>query len=178
MAFTHREIAEKARQRVGASPAARLRYQSFVNDALQRIADTVPMDLAKRSHLLTSKGSVTATLTSGVADLATLVNASPFININRIRFGRVFLNSFDQPLYWLPDGETALLDDSLDTDFTGYWIEGNKLYTTDASLSGTLSLSVPFIPTLASLPNDLVSTLVDEVVAIAGGASGSQTAAA
>jgi hypothetical protein len=173
MPLSYKKIGEFVRNRVGAPVRERFRLQTMVKDALQKLADKIPLDNNRRALLKTPRATTTATLTAGVADLSTLVNSTPFINLNRIRFGEVYLGSSTVPLEWVPDSSTLVLEEAVDSDFKVYWIEGTKLYTKDATLAGTLSFAVPFVPTLSTLPRDLETALVDEVTMIAKTAQGS-----
>lgn len=169
--LTYKKVAEIARFRVGAKKTERLRFQPLINDALQKLSDKVAQDPSRRALLLTDRTSVTGTLTSGVCDLTALTT----LNLNRIKFGCIYKDSSTVPLEWVNDGMVAanLITDSLDSDFIAYWVEGVKLYTHSTALSGTLKFAVPFIPTLTTLPQSLVSALEDEVVRIAADAVGS-----
>lgn len=169
--LTYKKVAELCRFRAGASRAERLRFQALVNDALQKLSDKIALDSNRRQQMWTDRSSVTGTLTSGVCDLSALTT----LNLNRIRFGCIYKDSSLVPMEWLADGMVSaqLITDSLDSDFIGFWVEGSKLYVHSTALSGTLKFAVPFIPTLTTLPADLVSALVDEVVAIAKTAQGS-----
>jgi len=67
-------------------------------------------------------------------------------------------------LQWIDAPEFASLPSSLPVSFFYGWMVKNKLYTTAAT--GALRFAVPFIPTLETLPEQLDTDLIDEIVTI------------
>lgn len=72
---------------------------------------------------------------------------------------------------WLASPTQGMLEQCVPFDYIYVWLEQNLLYTN--RINGTFKFSVPYIPTLASIPEVLESDLIDSVVqlAVTGGFS-------
>lgn len=164
--LTHSTIAILVRNRLDLPASARIRIQSLVNTGLQRLGKKVAQDRHKRQYILTDKASVTASLTSGYVDLSTLIEANG-IQLEYITYGYVWHGS--NALQWKRGPDLGGMAGPFDTVFPHCWLEGEVLYTkgTNGSvLSGTLSFSVPYIPSLSQLSSTLNDDLLDEIVGL------------
>lgn len=170
-ALTHEHLAIQVRQKLRLPPTATLDLQPLVPVALNQLAVQVAGDYKKRHWLLTDPSAITATLTSGVADLSALI-ASDNILIEMIRYGMVYYNAITgQPLIWQNQVGIGRMAGPYDQLFNHVWAQGTTLQVRGpnaTALSGTLYLAIPFVASLDDLPepltDDLVNTLARLVV--------------
>lgn len=171
MALTVQQIGALVRNRLNLPVSERLRLQSLVSDALTRLSDKVALDASER-HLLMTRGTETVVaVAGGSADLSALINSAPFINLNRIQCGTIrFRYDLDRihpyPCEWV-DRQQLGLAANTDDLFVSIFLDGTTLCSTDNTLSGTFEMSVPFVPTVANLPDALRDHLIDKVVELA-----------
>ena len=132
---------------------------------LQALAREVAESRQLRHHLLTDPSNTTVTLAAGAADLTALIASG--VLLDKLKAGEITHPDNPLPLEWFNSKAHAALDGGLDSLFIGCWLEGTTLKTkviSDVALAGNLSFRVPFIPTLAQLPDALTGKLVTMLV--------------
>lgn len=167
--LTYPEISILVRNRLNLPASDRLRLQSLVNTALQRLGKQVAQDKDKRQYMLTDRATTTATLTGGKVDLTSLI-ASTAIQLEYMMYGWIWPATGTSPLQWKRGPDLGTIAGPFDGVFPHCWLEGKTLYTkgtNNAVLTGTLEFAVPFIATLAQLSSTLNDDLLDLCVVLA-----------
>ena len=167
----HSGIAQLVLRRFNGPQSDELRYIALVDSALRQLAYDVARDPGLRQWLMTDPATTTATLDGdGVADLTALI-ASPRILLECLQYGNIFppvnvaLGYSTQPLRLIDNTGQILLAGNYDALVFKATLDGVNLKTKSADnnatpLAGTISLEVPYWPTIAQLPNSLVQKLV------------------
>ena len=172
-ALTTAELGILVRRRMNAPVEAKLRFIPLIGPALNRLALAVADNEHLRHLLLTKTTEVTAQLDdAGVADLSTLITEKAIL-IDKLHLGNIYHASNSYPLRPLKSVGQGMLASALDALFFKYWLEGTNLHTKSADnnanpLTDSLSFAVPFVPTLAQLPEQLVEMLVEKIVELLG----------
>lgn len=115
------------------------------------------------------------TVTSGIGDLTDALTAAEPLLISEIPSGNLYVTSGTTPLQFLPDRTQLGLTRP---KMVGYYsIDNNNLRTrnTDGSLTSlntTVTITGSYVPTLASVPDQLSDELVALVVEYLVGQSG------
>lgn len=169
-ALSNENIAVMVRQELRLPPEAALDLQPLIGPALNALGEDVAADYKLRPWLTTDPATATATLgAGGAADLSTLITTNNIL-LESIRYGSVYHSSSVFPLQWLEQTNAGRVKSEFATIFLACWLQGTTLYTRSANnnassyLTGDLSLAVPFIPTLATLPESLTDELVQKIV--------------
>lgn len=166
--LTYPQIADLVRHRLGLPVDTRLRMQSLVRTALQRLGDKVAQDPAKRQYILSNRDTTTVTLSGGKVDLSAII-ASDQLQLNYLTFGYIWHSSYRQPLQWKRGPDIGSVIGPFDNVFPSCWLEGTTLYTKGTNnqvLTGSLGLAVPYNPTVATLNANLEDDLLDECVGL------------
>ena len=169
--LTHAQLGILVRNRLDLPASARLRLQSLVDTALHRLGKKCAQDRHKRQYVLTNKATTTATLASGSVSLDTLIDTNG-LQLEFIQYGYIWHSSYSSPLAWKRGPDLGGMAGPFDTTFPQCWMEGTTLYangTNGSALSGVVSFSVPFIPTLLQMSSTLNDDLLDECCILAQG---------
>lgn len=167
--LTYAAIGDLVRHRLDLPPNARLRLQSLVNTALQRLGNRYAQDPDRRQYILTDRNTTTAALTAGKADLTTLVDTNQVL-LEYLEYGYIWHSSSDRPLQWKRGPDLGAIVGPFDNIFPHCWLEGRTLFTkgtTNAVLSGSLGFAVPAIPSLLTLHKAMEDDLLDDIVILA-----------
>lgn len=167
--LSYAAIADLTRQRLGLPVSARLRMQSLVGNALQRLGNQFAQDPYNRQYLLSDRTTTTVALSGGKADLSTLINTNQ-IELEFLTYGYIYHASDTRPLQWKRGPDMGAIQGAFDGVFKHCWLEGINLYTkgtNNSVLTGSLQLACPYVPTLAQLPEQLENDLIDACVGLA-----------
>lgn len=109
----------------------------------------------------------TLSLTAGKASVSSLLNASEPALL-KYPFVRVEHSSLSYPLQPVPS-LLRLQIEPTNPDFGFYAVKSGQIHTKDtagslSALTGNLTVTAQYIPTLALLPNPLLPLLVEEIV--------------
>ncbi len=97
--------------------------------------------------------------------VTTSIGARPTV-ISSAGSGVLTMQSFEPTVaQWLMSPNQGLTTPAIPIDYTYIWLEQNLLYTNRDA--GVFAFTVPYVPTLATLPAQLTNDLVDCMVAIA-----------
>lgn len=175
--LSYEQVAILVRRRTGGREEERLRYVPLVDEGLRRLAYRVARDSRLRNYLLTDPVTTTATLDgNGVADLSTLLT-TPRILLECLEYGQINHSSSSYQFQWRQSSEQGNLRGAADSLWLRCWLVGTKLYTKglgNSVLTGSISLAVAYVPTLAQLPELLVEMLVDEIVGLLSSEGGQE----
>lgn len=164
---THESIAIRVRRRLNGPETDTLRFQPLVDVALRRLAYDVGISANVENWLQTDKASTTVTLDGdGVADLTDLID-DPRIILECLHYGEIYppvASGITQPFRLVNNFGQLQLPSAYDPMFLRACLEGTNLITKSVDgvtpLSGDISLSTTYWPTLAQLPDSLVERLV------------------
>lgn len=165
--LSHEQVAIMAAERLGLPETAALDLQPLVPNALNALAVSIAANPNKREWLFTVPASTSVTLTSGVADLTTLISSANLL-IDFIQYGYVYQDvTTGQPLIWLNQVGALRMAGQFDNIFSHVARQGNSLFVRGANAtlpSGTLYIASSYVPTLAQMPSALDDDLVATVV--------------
>ena len=163
MAETHETIAVRVRRHLGLPESATVALQPLVDVILRRLC----LDLAKEPHnrhwILTDPATTTVALSAGVADLSSLIT-SPRIILEGLCYGEIYPPSgytSTLPFHLVEHSGQGQLAGAYDGIQYDAWLVGSSLHTRgEDTLVGTISLAVPYWPTIAQLNGSLTDRLV------------------
>lgn len=140
--------------------------EQAIPNALREVITKVVVQKDASIRNLVEK-SVNVALTAGVGNLSDITSSAEPI-IPQFPFIRVTHSSLIQPLQPLPS-EFRLSIEPTNADFGFYTVSGGKVRTKDTNgsttaLTGNLSITGCYIPTLANLPAQLLPSLIEEVI--------------
>lgn len=165
-ALTHADIAEIVRRRYNGPDGDELRYIPLVDPAIRHLAFEVAANSQLRHWLLTDPANTTVTLANGVANLTTLI-ANPRIILECLKYGTIrppVSSAYPtQPFRMINNEGQGQLKGMFDALQPKCWLEGAYLHTKNIAgmrMAGTITLEVPYWPSLAQLPESLVERLV------------------
>lgn len=161
--LSEEHIALQVRQKLRLPPTATLDLQPLIPVALNQLAIQIAGDYKNRHWLLTDPSATTATLTSGVADISSLITSDSIL-IEMIRYGSVYVNAITgQPAIWENQVGMGRMAGPYDSIFYHVFQQGTNLYVrgpSTSAVSGTLYLAVNYVPDLDGLPESLTDDLV------------------
>lgn len=165
-ALTHADIGEMVRRRFNGPDGDVLRYVALVDPAIRHLAYDVAVDPNLRPWLMTDPATTTAALdANGIADLSPLI-ANPRIILECLKYGEIMPPAGSgyptQPFRMLNSEGQGQLKGMFDALQPKCWLSGYFLHTkrVNAFMVGSISLEVPYWPTIAQLPESLVHKLV------------------
>lgn len=165
--LSYSAIADLVRQRLGLPVDTRLRIQSLVRTALQRLGQQVAQDKWNRQYLITDPDTLTVALSGGKADLTTIISVNQVLE-EWLPYG--FFWHDNKPLQWKRGRDIGNLQAPFDNVFKHCWLEGRTLYTkgtNNQGLTGSLGCALVASPTLLNLNPNLEDTLLDLATGLA-----------
>jgi hypothetical protein len=142
---------------------------SALKEAALKVAES--KDESVRAQL---QKDFTAALTTGKADMSGLLSAAEPLLL-RFPFPRISHSTLTYPLQPVPSLFRLQIQPTV-TDWGFYALENAKIHTKDTNgsltgLTGNLTITGNFVPTLANLPNPLLPLVVEEIVSAVKGIS-------
>jgi hypothetical protein len=166
------DVIEQVRSRVapGVDETLLQEYDFIIAQSLPNALRTAASKVAESSDESVRtqlQKEFTVTLTAGKGSLASSLSAAEPMLV-KFPFIRVEHSTLSYPLQPVPSLFRLQIEPA-NPDFGSYTVQSNQIHTKNTtgsltSLTGNLSVTSQYIPTLALLPNTLLPILVEEVV--------------
>lgn len=165
--MNYREAAILVENRLGLPPSERLRILTHCVDAAIDLSRKLATEREFAAYVFTNPNSVTANLTAGsdsdYVDLRNLVNNSPYIFLDLLKFGNIYCDGIKAN--WIGTAQakyqTSFQPGSPQLSLNGYFL--NVLNCG----SDVLSFEVPCLLDISTLPKPLETRFIDKAVELA-----------
>lgn len=140
----------------------------LMDSALSDLSVDVGRDSVRRNLLRTNPATATLTFTNGQAVLTGLQSSNAIL-VELFRTAELMqAATSDYPFQWCAGRSQGALKSRTDGMFVKIWMEGFTLFTKDLlgafdGITGTVNVAASFTPTLAQLPDELITDLVEMV---------------
>lgn len=165
--MNYREAAIIVEKRLGLSPSERLRILPYCVEAAIYLSRKLATEREFCAYVLTNPNTVTATVTAGpdndYIDLQNLVNNSPNIFIDLLKYGNIYCDGIKAN--WIGTAQSKY-QTSFQPNSPQIWLTGYRLNA--LNLSGEmLSFEVPGLIDITAMPKVLEDRFIDKAVELA-----------
>lgn len=152
--------------RLGLPSSERLRVLSYCVSALLELSRKLAGNRQTLPYVLTDRETVTAAIQAsggdGFIDLAAMESAAPFLLLDVLRSGKIYLQGNNQPCSWISPVQSAY-SFGFPTASPGIYLKGKKLFIQGVN-AGTLAFELPAMLDITKITKTLENAFIDKAV--------------